>query len=88
MKTVGVAALKARLSEHLREVQQGEIVTVVDRKTPVARLVPYERELPTGLKVRMPLPGSLRPGQVPLPAPVDLPFDVVELLLEDRRNGR
>jgi prevent-host-death family protein len=37
---VGVAELKARLSEFLARVQQGEEIIVADRGRPVARLVP------------------------------------------------
>ena len=37
---VGIAALKARLSEHLRAVRKGRTITVLDRDTPVARIVP------------------------------------------------
>ena len=36
MRKVGVAALKARLSEYLREVRRGRTVIVVDRDTPIA----------------------------------------------------
>ena len=36
-----ISDLKAHLSETLRSVQRGETVTVLDRKTPIARLVPY-----------------------------------------------
>src|SRR5258705_138619 len=41
MKTVRIAALKARLSEHLRAVRRGETLTVMDRSTPIAWVVPY-----------------------------------------------
>jgi prevent-host-death family protein len=41
---VGVRELKARLSEILRRVQDGEAVTVTDRGRPVARLVPAETD--------------------------------------------
>jgi antitoxin (DNA-binding transcriptional repressor) of toxin-antitoxin stability system len=36
MKTVGIADLKARLSEHLRTVRRGGSLMVVDRDRPVA----------------------------------------------------
>jgi prevent-host-death family protein len=48
-KGVGIADLKARLSEHLGAVRRGRTVTVLDRGTPVARIVPYRAE---GLEVR------------------------------------
>jgi prevent-host-death family protein len=40
MIQVGVADLKARLSEYLARVQAGEEIVVADRGRPVARLVP------------------------------------------------
>lgn len=43
-KGVGIADLKARLSEHLGNVRRGRTVTVLDRGTPVARIVPYQAE--------------------------------------------
>lgn len=41
MSEVGIAELKARLSEHLRAVRNGGTLTVLDRDTPIARIVPY-----------------------------------------------
>ena len=40
MESVGVADLKARLSEYLMRVKTGEEVLVTDRGRPVARLIP------------------------------------------------
>ncbi|MGH2443833.1 MAG: type II toxin-antitoxin system Phd/YefM family antitoxin [Chloroflexota bacterium] len=40
MTQVGIAELKARLSEYLVRVQDGEEIIVADRGRPVARLVP------------------------------------------------
>lgn len=44
MKTVGIADLKARLSEHLKSVRKGRTLTVLDRDTPVAQIVPIQSE--------------------------------------------
>src|SRR5437879_8662139 len=41
MSNVRIADLKAHLSEHLRSVRNGGTLTVFDRDTPVARIVPY-----------------------------------------------
>ena len=60
---------------------------MLDRQTPVARLVPYGAE-PSGLVVQRPLPGAPRIQDVKLPAPVKLDFDVVDLLLEERQGDR
>src|SRR4030042_1439840 len=40
MKRVGMADLKAHLSGHIRTVRKGETLLVMDRGTPVARIVP------------------------------------------------
>jgi prevent-host-death family protein len=40
MKQTNVSGLKARLSEYLAAVRNGETVVVHDRRTPIARLVP------------------------------------------------
>ncbi len=42
MKTANVSELKARLSSYLAEVRKGNTVVVLDRRTPIARLIPYE----------------------------------------------
>jgi prevent-host-death family protein len=47
MKTVRVAELKSRLSQHLRAVEAGEVIEVAHRARPVARLVPIERDADT-----------------------------------------
>jgi prevent-host-death family protein len=54
MKRAKVSDLKARLSGYLAEVRRGQIVEVCDRQTPVARIVPIERDA-TSLQVDEPL---------------------------------
>ncbi len=44
MKRVGIADLKSHLSEHLRSAEAGEVIEVMDRARPIARVVPMERE--------------------------------------------
>lgn len=86
-KTVGVAELKARLSEYLRSVRRGGDVVIHDRNEPIARLVPYAAA-DARLVVREPARKYGTLGKVPLPRPVQLDVDVVELLLEERKTGR
>ena len=44
---VGIAELKAHLSEYVRAAQKGKEIIIKDRDTPIARLVPIEtRKLP------------------------------------------
>jgi prevent-host-death family protein len=80
MKTVGIADLKAHLSEHLKSVRKGRPLTVLDRDTPIARIVPYDAE---SLEVRRAtrrlrdLPAAPRPaGRT----------DSLSVLLDDRRR--
>jgi prevent-host-death family protein len=87
MNTVGVAALKARLSEYLRRVRRGHEVTVLDRQTPIARIVPYGSG-GAALEVRKPVPGAPPLHRVPLPPPLTVKLDVVTLLLEERQGER
>jgi prevent-host-death family protein len=85
MKTVRVAELKARLRAYLRLVRHGQEVTVLDRQTPIARIVPYNGG---SLRVRPPVT-SVPLRKVPLPPPLPLgKLDVVDLLLEERQGER
>jgi prevent-host-death family protein len=40
MRTAKISELKAKLSEHIRYVKNGEEVLILDRNMPVARLIP------------------------------------------------
>lgn len=79
-----VAALKARLSEYIRVARRGHPVTVYDRDTPVARLVPYEAG-PEALPVRKPVRNL---HDVKLPPPIHRTVDSLAALLEERQPGR
>lgn len=89
MKGVRVAELKSKLSEHLRKVRAGRTVTVLDRSTPIARIVPYEDQ-PSTLAVRSPVAGAPALKDIRLPPPLRLPrdLDVVEFLLKERQGER
>lgn len=86
MKKVGIADLKARLSEYLRAVRRGETIAILDRQTLVAQIVPVQQQ--TSLRVREPAPGAPAPNKIPLPKPLNLEIDVVQLLLEERQGLR
>jgi prevent-host-death family protein len=81
MSRVGIADLKAHLSEHLRKVRRGRSVTVLDRDAPVARIVPYEPESPLEIRRATRSPRDLR-----LPEPPSRATDSVSALLEDRAS--
>jgi prevent-host-death family protein len=86
MKHVGIADLKAHLSGHLRAVKKGEPLLVMDRGTPVARLLPAA-DLSGGLVTRPPTRDlqAVRKLLKRLP-PIDLPVDSLSILLEDRKR--
>jgi prevent-host-death family protein len=86
VKTVRIAELKARLSEYLRAVRNGETVSVLDRETPIAQIMPVRERV--ALRIRTPAPGSPRPNRVPLPKRLKLDVDIVDLLLAERQNER
>jgi prevent-host-death family protein len=80
MSDVRIADLKAHLSEHLRSVRNGGTVTVLDRDTPVARIVPIAAP---SLEIRK-ATGRLRDLKLP-PRPSKR-SDSAALLVEDRRR--
>ena len=80
MSNVRIADLKARLSEHLRSVRNGTTLTVLDRDTPVARIVPYSAQ---PLEVRK---AKRRLGDLKLPRKPSKRTDSVAVLVEDRRR--
>lgn len=86
MTQVRIAELKARLSEFLRNVQRGESLTVLDRNTPIAQLVPIRE--PRGLRIRKPVSGTPAPRKVPIPKAANLKLDILDLLLEERQSHR
>lgn len=86
MKQVRIAELKARLSEYLRAVRSGETISVLDRDTAVAQIVPIRER--SALRVRKPSPGATPLHRVPLPRPAKLKIDVVRLLLDERQSHR
>ena len=86
MKQARIAELKSKLSEFLRAVQRGEAITVLDRNTAIAQIVPMRERY--GLRIRKPGAGSPAPNKVPLPKAAPLKLDVVEVLLEERQIHR
>ena len=86
-RAVRIAELKAHLSKQLRRVRRGYSLTVMDRETPIARIVPYEAGSDV-LVVRRPAPDAPRLQEVALPPPLRLRRDAVRLLLEERKGGR
>jgi len=87
MTEVRIADLKSRLSEHLRKVRGGRSLTILDRDTPIARIVPWKAG-GVSLKRRPPLAEAPKLQRVPLPPPLRFRGDVVKLLMEERQRDR
>jgi prevent-host-death family protein len=80
-KPVGIADLKAHLSEYLAEVRAGETIVVCDRRTPIARIIPeIKDELRIVKRATRPLEDLWKLEPV-LPRK---PVEVVKLLRESR----
>jgi antitoxin (DNA-binding transcriptional repressor) of toxin-antitoxin stability system len=80
MSEVRIADLKARLSEHLRSVRNGSSLTVLDRDTPIARIVPYGTQ---PVEIRK---AKRRLRDLKLPPRPSKRTDSVAVLIEDRRR--
>ena len=78
-----VSELKAKLSAYLAQVRRGATITVCDRQTPIARLVPLEGDA-GGLEVREPIEADA----LPIAPGITLrkQIDVVALLRADREQ--
>jgi antitoxin (DNA-binding transcriptional repressor) of toxin-antitoxin stability system len=87
MDSVRIADLKARLSEHLREVRRGCTLTVFDRDMAIARIVPYDAER-RALSIRSRRPGAPPLAPVMFPPALRLKVDIVALLAEERQHER
>lgn len=80
MSDVRIADLKARLSEHLRSVRNGGTLTVLDRDTPVARIIPFASQ---PLEIRK---AKRQLRDLKLPRKPARRTDSLALLVDDRRR--
>ena len=79
---VRIADLKAHLSEHLRAVRAGASLTILDRETPIATVVPIQRNEDRP-RIR---PATVKWGRISFPKLGPMLIDPVEVLLEMRRD--
>ncbi len=85
MKQVKISDLKSGLSGYLHEVRRGEVIVVMDRKTPVARVVAYEATRGE-IVIRARKEGAPLFRDLPIPPPLPLEIDVLRILDEDRAD--
>lgn len=77
---VRIAEFKARMSEYLRGVRQGQSLVILDRRTPIAQILPY-----AGASAHIASRKPVRsPKDVRLPAPLRQRTDSLHALLEER----
>ena len=86
MNSIGVRELRDHLSKHLADVRDGRTVTITDRGTPIARIVPVG---PSTLD-RLIAEGRVTPAKRPkrrrtLPKPISAQGTVSDLVSEQRR---
>jgi prevent-host-death family protein len=93
MVVVGVAQLKAKLSEYLARVRGGEEVLITEHGRPVAKLVSTTTDAERLAELER--KGIVRVGTMKLPEgffdkprPPDPEGKVLKALLEERREGR
>ncbi|HEX9756640.1 MAG TPA: type II toxin-antitoxin system prevent-host-death family antitoxin [Nitrospiria bacterium] len=81
---VRIAEFKAHLSQYLRNVRRGHPLTLLDRETPIARILPYP-SAPGKLAIRKPLRSA---KDVHLPSPIKKHLNSLKVLLEERQKER
>lgn len=90
MRTVGLKALKNKLSEYVRLASSGETVVITDRNRPVAEIVPPRRTAETwrerGIREGWLSPATDRSGKPPPRKPI--PGYTLEQLLADLDRDR
>jgi prevent-host-death family protein len=97
MRTAKISELKAKLSAHIEYVKRGEEVLILDRNTPVARLVPAEpiEEEDTRMR-RLIAKGVILPPRdpnnrakfVPSPAGPCIQQEAMDRIWEEERGDR
>jgi prevent-host-death family protein len=96
MRTAKISELKAKLSAHIEFVKNGEEVLILDRNTPVARLVPAGLSDYDERTRRLIAKGILTPPKLARPAGFKLPKpsgrmisdEVMEQIWREERDGR
>jgi prevent-host-death family protein len=98
MRTAKISELKAKLSAHIQYVKNGEEVLILDRNTPVARLVPVSTvEDQDAQEHRLVAKGILIPARDPhnragfKPNPAGnkaIPQEVMDRIWEEERADR
>ncbi len=95
MKTATVLKLKASLGDYLKSVKAGEVVTIIERGRPIARLTPpVNSKISTDRLIEMEKHGLIKlgSGKLPkgfwkLPRPKDPKGLVAKAVIQEREQG-
>ena len=90
--TIGIREAKANLSRFLKSVQEGNEVVLTDHGRPVGKIVPIPTaELPLSVRLqRLEEQGVVSPAPDRFdkcPAPIALPDDLAQRLLQEERGN-
>jgi len=79
-----VSEFKSHLSKYLRDVQNGEEITILDHKRPIAKVVPIDlaKERPKLITI----PAQQKGFRDIRPKDVKLDFDPAQYVFEDRED--
>lgn len=96
MRTAKISELKAKLSAHIEYVKRGEEVLILDRDTPVARLIPAGPVEEDAQMRRLIAKGVIIPARdpknkarfVPSPAGPFIRQEVMDRIWEEEREDR
>jgi prevent-host-death family protein len=84
MLAVKISDFKAHLSEYIRQARNGVELEILDRTTPVARLVPVIKE--TRAEIIPAKKPSKNLGLIKPPEGIEFDGDVMEILMEERNR--
>lgn len=83
MKSVSVAQLKSKLSHYLTAAKNGQEVLITSHRHPIAKIVPIDETEADDLVI---IPAKKPASTLKKIKGMNLPFDPVDWLLEDRRR--
>lgn len=82
MQTITISKLKNNLSAEIKKLKKSGGIEIVQRDVPVARLIPIEEKPKLEIYSRAKGPFKFRRS------PIEVDFDPIESLLEERRKDR
>jgi prevent-host-death family protein len=85
MRRIAISELKSHLSEHIRAAEAGEVIEIMDRARPIARVVPMGRDA-SSLEL-IPAESSFASVRDVRPQPAGIAMSSLEALRRDR-GGR